>query len=111
MPNKLFEEGLKLVSVFKEVSQNFIFHFLHNKAAKNLKTIGAYTESNDIILKTFKKIFISWHCPFKLKQQKWSQLVRKIAKIASPEGWVYKEAKPKPGLDSLFCKDFLIRSH
>jgi hypothetical protein len=28
---------LKLVSVFKEASQDFIFHFLHNKAAKKLK--------------------------------------------------------------------------
>jgi hypothetical protein len=47
---------LKLVSVFKEASQDFIFHFLHNKAAKNLKTICAYAESTDLICKTFKKI-------------------------------------------------------
>jgi hypothetical protein len=33
-----------------------IFYFLHNKAAKKLKTIGAYTESTDLIFKTFKKI-------------------------------------------------------
>jgi hypothetical protein len=40
-----------------EASQNF----LHYKAAKNLKTknlktIGAYTESSDLIFETFKKI-------------------------------------------------------
>jgi hypothetical protein len=44
--NKLFEEDywqdfLKLVSVFKEASQDFIFYFLQNKTAKKLKTIGA----------------------------------------------------------------------
>ncbi len=32
---------------------------------KKLKTISAYTESTDLIFKSFKKLFISWHCPFK----------------------------------------------
>jgi hypothetical protein len=31
-------------------------YFLHNKAAKKFKTIGAYTQSTDLIFKTFKKI-------------------------------------------------------
>jgi hypothetical protein len=70
MPQQAFWRGLlegffQLVSVFIDASQNFIFYFLHNKAAKNLKTIGTYTESTDLIFKTFKKIFISWHNPFK----------------------------------------------
>jgi hypothetical protein len=30
--------------------------FFHNKAVKYLKAIGAYTESTDLIFKTFKKI-------------------------------------------------------
>ncbi len=51
------EGFLKLVIVFKEASQDFIFHFLHNKVAKkNLQTIGAYTESTDLVFKTFHKI-------------------------------------------------------
>jgi hypothetical protein len=32
----LLEGFLQLVSVFKEASQNLIFYFLHNKAAKKL---------------------------------------------------------------------------
>jgi hypothetical protein len=52
----LLEGFFHLVSVFIEASQNFIFNFLHNKAAKKLKTIGAYKESTDLIFKTFKKI-------------------------------------------------------
>ncbi len=44
-----------------------IFYFLQYKAAKNLKTIGAHTESTILIwfLRPSKKLFISWHCPFK----------------------------------------------
>ncbi len=50
-------EGLsQLVSVFMKASQYFIFNVLHNKAVKKFKTIGAYTESTDLIFKkTFKK--------------------------------------------------------
>jgi hypothetical protein len=55
--NKLFEEGywkdfLELVSVFEEVSKTLssIFFIKTYKAAKNLKTPGAYTESTDTIL-------------------------------------------------------------
>jgi hypothetical protein len=47
----LLDGFLQLVSVFIEASQNFFFSFLHNKAAKNLKTIGANTY---LIFKTFK---------------------------------------------------------
>jgi hypothetical protein len=61
--NKQFEEDYYLlkgfsqkISVFIEASQNFIFYFLHNKEAKNLKTIGAYIESTDLISKNVKKI-------------------------------------------------------
>jgi hypothetical protein len=46
----------KISTCFKEATQDFIFHFLRNKAAKKLKTIGVYTESTDFIFKTFKKI-------------------------------------------------------
>jgi hypothetical protein len=52
----LLEEFSQLVSVFIETSQNFIFYFLHKKATKKFKTIGAYTESTDLIFKTLKKI-------------------------------------------------------
>ncbi len=37
----------------------------HWRCKKNSKTIGAYTESTALIFKAFKKLFISWHCPFK----------------------------------------------
>jgi hypothetical protein len=30
----------QLLSVFIEASQNFVYYFLHNKAAKKFKTIG-----------------------------------------------------------------------
>jgi hypothetical protein len=33
----LMERFLKLISVFKEASHDFIFHFLHNKAAKHFE--------------------------------------------------------------------------
>jgi hypothetical protein len=54
MPQQAFSRGLleglsQLECVFMEASQNFIFYFLHNTAAKNLKTIGAHTESNDFM--------------------------------------------------------------
>jgi hypothetical protein len=39
----------QLASVFIEACQNLIFQYLHNKTAKTLKTIGAYTESTDLI--------------------------------------------------------------
>jgi hypothetical protein len=40
-------------------SQNLIFYFPHNKTAQNCKTIGAYTESTDLIfLRHSKKLFI-----------------------------------------------------
>ncbi len=32
---------------------------------KYIKTISAYTENIDLIFKALKKLFISWHCPFK----------------------------------------------
>jgi hypothetical protein len=49
--NKQFKRGLldgfsQLVSVFTEASQNLIFKYLHNKAAKKFKN---YTESIDLI--------------------------------------------------------------
>ncbi len=46
---------LSLVSVLIEASKNFKFSFLH---------IGAHSESTGLILKSFKKIFLSWHNPF-----------------------------------------------
>jgi hypothetical protein len=39
-----------------------------SRDAKNIKTIGAYTESTDLIFKAFPKIIhFATHCPFKLK--------------------------------------------
>ncbi len=29
-----------------------------------------YTDSTDLIFKAFKKLFISWHCPFKAEKGK-----------------------------------------
>jgi len=37
---------------------------IHWRCQKFKKTIGAYTESTDLIFKALKKLFISWHCPF-----------------------------------------------
>ncbi len=61
MPQQAVWRGLlegfsQLLSFFIEVSQNFILLFLHNKAAKNLKTISAYAVRTDLNFKTFKKI-------------------------------------------------------
>ncbi len=59
----------EIVSVFIEASKNLRNIFLNNYDTKNLKTISAYTESRyrtDLIFMTFKKLFISRHCPFKL---------------------------------------------
>jgi hypothetical protein len=47
----------ELVSVFIEASRKVIF--LTTNMQKIIKTIGASTESNDLIFKTFKKVFIS----------------------------------------------------
>jgi hypothetical protein len=44
-------------SVFIEASQNLSFIFSITRQQKNLKTIGAYTESTDLIFT--KKLFIS----------------------------------------------------
>ncbi len=30
----------------------------------SFKTIGAYSESTNLIFKALKKLFLSWHCPF-----------------------------------------------
>ncbi len=40
-------------------------YFCQNQAAKKRKTTGAWTENTDLTLKTFKKICMSWHNPFK----------------------------------------------
>ncbi len=53
---ELLERFLQFVGVVIEASQIFIFCFLHNKQHKDFKTIGAYTESTDLIFKTFNKI-------------------------------------------------------
>ncbi len=47
---------LELVRIFKEASRNFKSTFQDIEDAKNLKTIGAYTENTDLIFKAFKKI-------------------------------------------------------
>jgi hypothetical protein len=47
---------LELVRIFKEESRNFKSTFRDIEDAKNLKTVGAYTESTDLIFKAFKKI-------------------------------------------------------
>ncbi len=71
------EGSSKLVSVFIEANKNFNVDFLHNKIPKkNLKTIGAYTESTDLTFRTFKKLFTSWHNPFKARN--WGKSFCKI---------------------------------
>jgi hypothetical protein len=45
-----------IVRVFKEASRNLKSTRRDTEDEKNLKTIGAYTESTDLIFKTFKKI-------------------------------------------------------
>jgi hypothetical protein len=49
----------ELVSVFIEACRNLKNYLLYNIDAKDFKTIGASTESTDLIFKTFKKVFIS----------------------------------------------------
>ncbi len=46
----------ELVRVFKEASRNLKNTCRDIEDAKNLKTIGAYTESTDLIFKAFKQI-------------------------------------------------------
>ncbi len=56
----------QLVSVFIKASQNFIFYFLHNKAAKKFKNYRRiYRKYWFNLLRPSKKLFISWHNPFK----------------------------------------------
>jgi hypothetical protein len=44
---------------FHRSKQELISTFRYIEDAKKLKTIGAYTESTDLIFKAFKKLFIS----------------------------------------------------
>ncbi len=74
-PGKTFQEGFrknfsKLVSFF-EPNIKFVFIFyLSQKGHPNfLKPTRAHTESTDVIFKTFKKTFISWHSLFKAEQR------------------------------------------
>jgi hypothetical protein len=46
-------------------AKNLIHIFSITRHQKNLKTIGAYTESTYLTFRTLKKVFISWHNPFK----------------------------------------------
>ncbi len=46
---------MELVSIFIEASRTLKITFLNNKDAKNFKTVSAYTDSTDLIFKTFKK--------------------------------------------------------
>jgi hypothetical protein len=50
---------IELVRIFKEASRNFKDYFETLKMQKYLKTIGAYTESTDLIFKVFKKNYSS----------------------------------------------------
>jgi|688.fasta_scaffold1033742_2 hypothetical protein len=65
MPQQAILRGLlegisQLVSVFIAARQNLSFHFSITRQQKNLKTIGPYTESTDLIfLRPAKKLFIS----------------------------------------------------
>ncbi len=56
----------RLASAFVEESSNLksIFLWQLKDAKKNVKP-SANTESTYLIFQTFKKLFISWHCPFK----------------------------------------------
>jgi hypothetical protein len=47
---------LELVRISKKQAGTLKVHFETLKMHKNLKTIGAYTESTDLICKAFKKI-------------------------------------------------------
>ncbi len=47
---------ISTVSVFIEASQNLTSNFSITRQQKNLKTIGACTESTDLIFKTFIKV-------------------------------------------------------
>ncbi len=56
---------------FIEASRKFMFHFLHNKVAKLLKTIGARKESIDLIFKTvIQKCLSRDPAPVNLAEQK-----------------------------------------
>jgi hypothetical protein len=58
--NKQFEEGywkdIHISKCFHKSKPKLYVLIFHNQAAKNLKTIGAYKESTDLIFKTFKQI-------------------------------------------------------
>ncbi len=56
---------LKIRKFFQRSKKNFNNYFFHNKTPKNLKTVGAFTECTDLTFRTFKKLFNSWHNPFK----------------------------------------------
>ncbi len=52
---RLSEQSLKLLSVFKEASRNFIIVFSLTRLGNKLKTICADSECTDLIFKALKK--------------------------------------------------------
>ncbi len=46
--------------------QKLYFDFLHKKTTKIVKTRSSHSKITVSIFRAFKKIFISWHCPFKV---------------------------------------------
>jgi hypothetical protein len=49
----------RISKCFHRSMQELKNYLLYNIDAKDFKTIGASTESTDLIFKTFKKVFIS----------------------------------------------------
>jgi hypothetical protein len=56
---------MRLPVKYLEFAGTLKVHFETYKMQKILKTIGTNLESTDLIFKAFKKIILSWHCPFK----------------------------------------------
>ncbi len=58
--NKLSEEGFRLQEGFSELisvlAKTLMFIFFTTRLYKNVKIIGAHSESTDLIMNSFKKI-------------------------------------------------------
>jgi hypothetical protein len=68
--NKLTEEGYwkdfsQFVYDFREASRNFCFGFFKKRQPKIVKTNSAHSKTPIWFLGPSRKIFISWHYPFK----------------------------------------------
>jgi hypothetical protein len=62
--SRLLDQSLTMISVFKEDSRNFLIFFSFRRQPKNLQTLCAWKESNDLIFNCPTKIHLVTHLLF-----------------------------------------------